>query len=198
MERSYLLKKSVLAFVFILFCLLLTGDTVFAQGGPPPKVKERIGQSNEGVSPFLTGEEIISRFEKDLGVPRDVYAKIVGQLSGAGESSESKHDLTEKPTTEAILTLITTVATVNSGERTGKFKPQERSQNLLGQSDKIIQRRRAHNGWGGLAEEAGLEDPGQLFSIQRAIEFGQPFTPDVKKKLTPVVSNTQTQTAPSK
>lgn len=190
------MNKSVVVFIFIFSCLLLAGNAVFAQGGPPPKVKEKIGKSNEGTSPFLTGEEIISRFEKDLGVPRDVYFKVAEQLSGGGDSSESKHDLTEKPTTEAMLTLITTAATVNSGERTGKFRPEERSQNLLSQSGKIIQRRKAHDGWGGLAEEAGLEDPGQLFAIQRAIEFGQPFTPDVKKKLSPTATNPKTQTAP--
>lgn len=191
------MKKNLIPIAFLLTSLLLTSGFVFAQGGPPPKVKERIGKSNEGVSPFLSGEEIMSRFEKDLGVPRDVYAKISEQITGGGaESSESKHDLSEKPTSETMLTVITTVATVNSGEKTGKYKPEERSQNLLGQAAKIIQRRRAHNGWGGLAEEAGLEDPGQLFAIQRAIEFGQPFTPDVQKKLSPASAKAQTQTAP--
>lgn len=187
------MKNTALVVSLVLFCF--TGAFVFAQGGPPPKVKERIGKSNENVNPFLTEQEIIDRFEKEMGVPRDVFLRVLAQMSG-GEVSESAHDTNEKPTTEAMLTLIATVATVNSGERTGKFKPAERSQNLLTQSDRIIQRRRAHNGWGGLAEEAGLEDPGQLFAIQRAIEFGQPFQPDVKKKLTPSTVSPQTQTAP--
>lgn len=188
-EASLQKLTCVLAYslVFSLFAVF-----VFAQGGPPPKVKEKIGRNSEAINPFLTNDEIAARFEKDLGMPRDVYEKIKADTASK-EAGESTHDNTEKPGSEAMLTMIATAAKVTAGEKNGRFKPEDRKSNLLAESKAIIDRRKAHSGWGGIAEESGLEDPGQLFAIQRAIEFGQPFTPDVAKKLAP----TAPQSAPA-
>lgn len=187
------MKRLTLTAAPVLIMILMLPAILRAQGGPPPKVKEKINQNNEGVNPFVTEDEMISRFEKEFGIPKEVYTKVKETWTNYSESSESGHDLSEKPKTEVMLTLIVAGAKVNSGEKTGKFKVENRKDDLMAESTRIIDRRKAHNGWGGIAEEAGLEDPGQLFAVQRAIEFGQPLNPDLKKKLD---YQSPTQTAP--
>jgi hypothetical protein len=187
------MKRLTLTVVPAIVIFLMIPAILRAQGGPPPKVKEKINQANEGVNPFVSEAEMISRFEKEFGIPKEVYTKVKETWTNYSESSESGHDLSEKPKTEVMLTLIVAGAKVNSGEKTGKYKVENRKADLIAESDRIIDRRKSHNGWGGIAEEAGLEDPGQLFAVQRAIEFGQPLNPDLKKKLD---FQAQTQTAP--
>jgi len=86
---------------------------------------------------------------------------------------------------QILLSLIVAIAQVNTGQKTGKFKAEERGKNILAQVERVIERRRLAEGWGGLAEEAGFETPGELFAVQRAVEWGQPFSADTKKLLEP-------------
>src|SRR5262249_51518430 len=117
------------AFIAIIAFSLGFAAIGFCQGGPPPKVKERIDKSNAGINPFASEESIMDRFEKEMGVPKSVYSDIKTKMVHK-EGGESMHDTTEKVQTDFLLIMICSVARVNQGERTGKYKAADRAQNV--------------------------------------------------------------------
>lgn len=185
-----MIKGTIVPFFLLAFSL---SSVVLAQGGPPPQAQSHMqqGESDDKGPPFATPEKIMARFEKEFGVPADVYKKVNEDLTGQerfrGEANQEKSNESgsEKVRSNTEIVLLLAITQVNMAVKKGEMKKENRSSDLLDRSKQIIEnmKKSKEEGWGPIAMSSGFTDPGELLAIKRAIDWGKPVPPELLKKM---------------
>lgn len=184
------------AFLFILFSFV-TGS-VWAQTGPPGKESARKkkaqaqsqtqSQPAADYHPFPTDDEIALRFQKEWGIPTSLFQEIETAFSGrfVSESADEKggEEAAEKNSKSVINVLILAIADVNTGEKAGVLKKEDRIANIKVSAKRIVDRLKSTDvGWGDLSHEVGFDGPQELMEAARSIEWEEPIPKNLEKNL---------------
>ncbi len=181
-------KSSIVISFLIVFSLPFI---VIAQG-PPPQAQAHAqkGESDDKGPPFASTEKIMDRFQKEFGVPVDVFKKVnadvasQAQFRGEANQEKSNESGTEKIRSNTEIILLIAITQVNTSEKKGDMKKENRTADLLSTSNQIMQEMmKSKEGWGPIAMSSGFTDPGELLAIKRAIDWGKPVAPELLKKM---------------
>lgn len=178
--------------ILILFLFLFTFPFVVIAQGPPPQAQAHAQkeESDDKGPPFASTEKIMDRFQKEFGVPVDVFKKVSADLAGQdqfrGETTQEKasESGSEKVRSNTEIVLLLAVTQVNLSEKKGTMKKENRTADLLSSSNQIMQEMmKSKEGWGPIAMSTGFTDPGELLAIKRAIDWGKPVPPELLQKM---------------
>ncbi len=194
------MRNPILILCLILFMFSTAATlSLFAQTGPPGKERARKkkaqaqtqtqSQPASDYHPFPTDDEIAARFQKEWGIPTSVFKEIEAAFSGkfvsesAGEKGGEAAE--EKSSNSAINVLILAIADVNSGEKAGVLKKEDRIANIKVSAQRIMDRlKNTDVGWGDLSHEVGFDGPQELMEAARSIEWEEPIPKNLERFLT--------------
>lgn len=183
-----MIKRTIVSVLLLIFSF----SSILLAQGPPPQAQGHAQQeqSDDKGPPFASTEKVMERFQKEFGVPADVFKKVNAELVAQdvfrGEANDEKESEsgTEKIRSNTEIVLLLAIAQVNHAEKKGEMKKQDRSSNILNRSNQILEEiKKSKEGWGPIAMSSGFTDPGELLAIKRSIDWGKPIPSDLLKKM---------------